>query len=63
MANSLIKQFVGGDTVLQCRVNSNPMGNIIWTFGKTGTPIKASPCSILTNKAIKHCIGEYTIKC
>lgn len=59
--NSLIKQSLGGDTVLQCQVNANPMGIIVWTFGKDKTPINASSCSILTNKAVKYCVGGFIL--
>ncbi|KAH9283817.1 Opioid-binding protein/cell adhesion molecule -like protein [Echinococcus granulosus] len=58
VANSLIKQSLGGDTVLQCQVNANPMGIVLWTFGKAKTPINASSCSILTNKAVKYCVVD-----
>ncbi|KAM7538062.1 hypothetical protein Aperf_G00000074094 [Anoplocephala perfoliata] len=57
-ANSLIKQSLGGDTVLQCQVNANPMGNILWTFEGSTHPINATSCSILTNKNVKYCIVE-----
>ncbi|KAL5968349.1 hypothetical protein TSMEX_003941, partial [Taenia solium] len=58
VVNSLIKQSLGGDTVLQCQVNANPIGIIIWTFGKDRTPINVSSCSILTNKAVKYCVVD-----
>ncbi|VDM33640.1 unnamed protein product [Hydatigera taeniaeformis] len=58
VVNSLIKQSLGGDTVLQCQVNANPMGIIVWTFGKAKIPINASSCSILTNKAVKYCVVD-----
>lgn len=60
VANSLIKQSLGGDTVLQCQVNANPMGKILWIFGKSKMPINASLCSIPTNKNVKYCIGMHT---
>ncbi|VDD82564.1 unnamed protein product [Mesocestoides corti] len=55
VVNSLIKQSLGGDTVLQCLVNANPIGNVVWTFGKAMIPINAPSCSVPTSKTVKYC--------
>ncbi|VUZ53748.1 unnamed protein product [Hymenolepis diminuta] len=62
VVNSLIKQSLGGDTVLQCQVNSNPMGKILWIFEKSKSPINATSCSIPTNKNVKYCTVETQLK-
>ncbi|VDO16563.1 unnamed protein product [Rodentolepis nana] len=51
-----------GDTVLQCQVNANPMGKILWVFGKSKSPINATSCSIPTNMNVKYCIVETQLK-
>uniref|UniRef100_A0A5K3FC48 Ig-like domain-containing protein n=1 Tax=Mesocestoides corti TaxID=53468 RepID=A0A5K3FC48_MESCO len=58
VVNSLIKQSLGGDTVLQCLVNANPIGNVVWTFGKAMIPINAPSCSVPTSKTVKYCTVE-----
>ncbi len=60
VTNTLIKHSIGGDTVLQCVANANPVGKVVWTFGPARDPVNASVCSILANREDKYCIGEHS---
>ncbi|KER28604.1 hypothetical protein T265_04646 [Opisthorchis viverrini] len=55
MANRVIKQSLGMNTVLSCTVFANPPGTVQWYFNQK-TRIIASSCDILSNEEKKHCL-------
>ncbi|GAA48097.1 opioid-binding protein/cell adhesion molecule [Clonorchis sinensis] len=58
MANRVIKQSLGMNTVLSCTVFANPPGTVQWYFNQK-TRIIASSCDILSNEEKKHCLLEH----
>ncbi|THD23721.1 IgLON family member 5 [Fasciola hepatica] len=58
MANRIIKQIVGKNTMLSCYVTANPSGTIHWFFNHQ-VKIEASSCDILANEEKKYCLQEH----
>ncbi|KAF7256793.1 hypothetical protein EG68_06134, partial [Paragonimus skrjabini miyazakii] len=58
MANRVIRQSLGMNTVLSCTVVANPPGVIQWYYNHH-VKIVASSCEILSEEERKYCVRKY----
>ncbi|KAA3679506.1 opioid binding protein/cell adhesion molecule-like, partial [Paragonimus westermani] len=59
MANRVIRQSLGMNTVLSCTVVANPPGIIQWYYNHH-VKIIASSCEILSEEERKYCLRKYS---